>query len=538
MGSVYEVKDLNVAGKIRAAKEILDSALQGPHCDYVKSKFQAEMRSLATLSHPGIPQVIDFFQVGQASYIIMDYVIGLNLEDELRQRMCELGQPSPPEQVVADALEVMDILAYLHSQDPPVLHRDIKPANLIRNSKTKKVILVDFGLARSHQEGEVQTRVGTPGYCSQEQMAGKAEPRSDLYSLGVTLYHLLSGKAPRMLTCEPLADVIPGFDPDLSAIIERATQLRVRDRYPDAAKMIEELQRWRKQHQRQVEDTSELNREPVSSASPNLGALLGGAAVVVALAAGIWLGSSRLGLQPSADTKSSSQPTATPELISVSLDPALPPDPIEQSDPKPEQEDYFSNAPLHHHRKVRTQAAAKSSPRRLQPSVRHPELPDSQPVPPPPPPPPYLTGMDEKHRLPITSLVQVPRDGRFKDVSNENHRLELWVRRSKPTQALVIEAFFFREKPADALRLKLGEEDPGGERSTTFDSVTARVTYTRPFIRRSGFVLLRAVPFHGGSIVYSNRFVLYSIDRDTGADEVLTRIRADLPQKPPTRSWR
>ena len=535
MGSVYEVKDLNVAGKVRAAKEILDSALHGPHAEYVQSKFQSEMRSLAGLNHPGIPQVIDFFQVGQASYIIMDYVQGLNLEDELRQRMCETGQPSPPEQVASDALEVLDILAYLHSQDPPVLHRDIKPSNLIRNAKTGKVILVDFGLARSHQEGEQQTRVGTPGYCSQEQMAGKAEPRSDLYSLAVTLYHLLSGKTPRMLTCEPLCEVIPGFDPDLSAIMDRATQLKVRERFPDAAAMAEEFERWLK---RQKRKRLEAEAEPLLDAAPkltsHLGALLGGAALLVILVAGIWVGSSR-GNDPLVVNA-----TETPENFPLAYETRSLPVVFASNPsavPPVDDEDYFSSN-LHRHHGASPPQKPTSKPPTVIPQPHVPRLPaGTVPLSTPKGSEPtdgsgfahWLNGA----ALPIENLVRVPEHSGFKREIEPSQARFYWRGRGghRHGPRLTVEAFAFHVKPSLAIEQKLAHTKLHESESvvTRGQSNTVQVTYRGLKnegleMGRSGFYLFRAIPYKGGSIVYSFHGAFASEDPDPRAQEMIREL--------------
>lgn len=242
MGAVYECRDQRLANSPCALKEILEGALAGPDADYVEDKFKAEVEALVKLDHPGIPKVRDFFRQDKVLYIVMEYVAGLSLDDELADAQRVTGRPLEPEVVAGDTLQVLEILVYLHGRQ--MLHRDLKPSNLVRDTATGRVKLVDFGLARSYGGQEVMTMVGTPGYSAPEQLTGRAEPRSDLFALGVTMHHLLSGLMPKMLDLQPLKQHMPDYRPGLAAIVEKATRPKVTDRYENAEAMLAALREW------------------------------------------------------------------------------------------------------------------------------------------------------------------------------------------------------------------------------------------------------------------------------------------------------
>lgn len=528
MGAVYEVRDRNVAGKIRAAKEILDAALQGPNTDYVQAKFLAEMQSLAALSHPGIPQVIDFFHKGPASFIVMDYIQGLNLEDELRQRMCENGSVSDPQQVVQDALEVLEILTYLHQQEPPVLHRDVKPANLIRHSRSKKIYLVDFGLARSHQEGQQQTRVGTPGYCAQEQMAGKAEPRSELYSLGVTMHHLLSGKAPKMLSCDPLVDLIPGFDRELSSIVDRATQIRARERFQSASEMAAELERWLKRKERAHQQLDESVIPAAPPPGPNFGSSLvyvcGLVVLLSGLGAGVWMSSARAHEQNQLPAANQTQTSST---APAALNPAESDNRELSSTPSKlapvSNRDYLAPPSLHrHHHKVKVRRArplpalpapaAEPVAAQLQAGADYPRV---EPRPRAGPKGSGLPFTRDDEPLPTSDYVQIGNIPGFLPARNEGNKLVLHSAPGPLARDITMEAFGYLQPPARALQLKLASHEfhqPGYNEPLDRQTPNTAVVRFRDGDQRRWNKML-AVNYRGGSIVYRYQYSFRSDQR-------------------------
>src|SRR3989440_759040 len=189
--------------------------------------FEREARLLNHLRHPALPRVSDHFTEGPGQFLVMEYIEGSDLSELLKQR----GAGFPAPQVLAWADQLLDALEYLHAQQPPVIHRDIKPQNLKLGARNQ-VVLLDFGLAKG---APLQTRVTASGsvfgysfnYAPIEQMQGTGtDPRSDLYSLGATLYHLLTGTTPPDALARATA-VLNG-EPDLLRPRERRERGRAR----------------------------------------------------------------------------------------------------------------------------------------------------------------------------------------------------------------------------------------------------------------------------------------------------------------------
>jgi len=196
MGAVYEAIDQRLDTTV-ALKETLFAD------ERLRKQFEREARLLARLHHPALPRVSDHFSEGDGQFLVMQYIPG----DDLSEMMTRKRGPFPANQVLTWADQLLDALDYLHTQDPQIVHRDIKPQNLKLTSRGQ-IILLDFGLAKG-QAGEI-SRVTTaasifgytPNYAPLEQIQGLGtDTRSDLYSLGATLYHLLTGvKPPDALT--------------------------------------------------------------------------------------------------------------------------------------------------------------------------------------------------------------------------------------------------------------------------------------------------------------------------------------------------
>ena len=239
-GAVYEARDTKLADTPCAIKEILDSVREGENGEYAVSRFYHEMKSLAELEHPGIPRVRDYFKIDSRIYIVMDLIPGRNLEDEMLASNGGLD----PASVVRDVIQLLEVLDYMHRQRPVLLHRDIKPGNIVRDERTGKIKLVDFGLVKEFRFSALQTAVGTLGYCAPEQLGGMAEVRSDIYSVGVTLHQLLTGTRPRLMNLGPMKLNLPGVRPGLHEIIRKATQMDVDQRYTSAQEMSRDLIAW------------------------------------------------------------------------------------------------------------------------------------------------------------------------------------------------------------------------------------------------------------------------------------------------------
>ena len=246
MGAVYEAIDQRVSCLV-ALKE----TLMGTD-DESKDAFQREAALLANLRQPSLPKVMDYFSEGEGLFLVMEYIPGYDLAELLELR----GSPFPQDQVLRWADELLKVIHYLHTRHPPILHRDIKPANL-KLTKQGEIFLLDFGLAKG-AAGQMPTiktsksvRGYTPVFSSLEQIHGKGtDPRSDLYSLGATLYTMLTGQAPvdsptRFAAAEdeekdPLPTVHqinPNIFPAVSDVIHQAMAVRRKDRFSSAAAM-------------------------------------------------------------------------------------------------------------------------------------------------------------------------------------------------------------------------------------------------------------------------------------------------------------
>lgn len=189
-GAVYQAWDLNLSGQC-AVKENNETS------EAARSQFAREASILYNLRHNNLPRVIDHFSVpGQGQYLVMDYIEGQDLQEKLAQA----GGPLPQAQVLTWIRQVCDALTYLHTRTPPIIHRDIKPAN-IRITPEGSAVLVDFGVAKlfdPQRRTTLGARAITPGYSPFEQYGQKTtDARTDVYALGATLYHLLTGHTPQ-----------------------------------------------------------------------------------------------------------------------------------------------------------------------------------------------------------------------------------------------------------------------------------------------------------------------------------------------------
>lgn len=203
MGNVYLAEDMRLPGRLCAIKEVRPEANASAAARrQEQNQFLREASLLAQLDHPNLPKVSDFFAEGGRDYLVMDYVPGKNLKELIDESRIQ-GRQLDVATVSDWAQQIMDSVSYLHSQDPAVLHRDIKPSN-IKLTPDGRIKLVDFGLAKvmatdnSSTITVIQGR-GTAYYTPLEQYGAESEHtnvRSDIYALGATLYHLLSGSPP------------------------------------------------------------------------------------------------------------------------------------------------------------------------------------------------------------------------------------------------------------------------------------------------------------------------------------------------------
>lgn len=247
MGSIFLAEDRRLPGRLCAVKQVRhDQNLPETHRDQTREQFYREASVLARLDHPNLPKVSDFFSESDNDYLVMDYVPGDDLKSRLDQARRE-GHFLDQDEVLQWAAQISDALSYLHNQEPPVIHRDIKPSNL-KITPTRLVKLVDFGLVKQMVPDEMTITViqgrGTALYTPIEQYGGDAghtDPRSDIYALGATLYHLLTGHPPveakqRFLKPNilPLPRTInPAIDPHVEQAILWALALHPDERPQD-----------------------------------------------------------------------------------------------------------------------------------------------------------------------------------------------------------------------------------------------------------------------------------------------------------------
>ena len=241
MGSIFRAVDENLGVEV-AVKENLFTIE-----DYAR-QFRREATILASLRHPNMPRVSDHFSLeDQGQYLIMDYIEGEDLQEKLEHQ-----GPFEEEEVVFIGASICDALAYMHSRDPAVLHRDIKPAN-VRITPGGEVYLVDFGLAKL-MHGDLTTTTGaramTMGFSPPEQYgAARTDARTDIYSLGATLYTALTGLTPEdslaqtmdQIELTPVRERNPKVSKRVAEAVEKALQVHPNDRFQLAAEFKNEL---------------------------------------------------------------------------------------------------------------------------------------------------------------------------------------------------------------------------------------------------------------------------------------------------------
>ncbi len=266
MGSVYRAVDENLGVDV-AVKENLFTT------DEYARQFRLEAVILANLRHPNLPRVTDHFVIGdQGQYLVMDYIEG----EDLRQRM-ERTNFLPDEEVILIGAAMSKALNYLHTRKPPILHRDIKPGN-VKVTPEGEVFLVDFGLAKVIQGSQVTTtgaRAMTPGYSPPEQYGtARTDPRTDIYSLGATLYAAVTGVIPEdglarameNATLTPVRKRAPKVSRRLAAAIEKAMEVDTDDRYQTAEEFRKALLNASSKTQRLIEDDFSVSPAPPESA--------------------------------------------------------------------------------------------------------------------------------------------------------------------------------------------------------------------------------------------------------------------------------
>jgi serine/threonine-protein kinase len=255
MGAVYLAEDMRLDGAQVAVKEMASSFVRGDTEAFARAvaEFKREAALLARLRHPNLPRVSDRFEEDGKHFLVMEYIHGQTLRDLLAQA----GGRLPLAQALGYAGQISEVLAYLHSQQPPSIYRDLKPANVMIEGLGSgdrglepdspnpqppipgpRLVLIDFGIARFYRPGSSSDTAvyGTLGYAPPEQYGrGQTDARTDVYALGVLLHHMLTGHDP---SATPFALPAPraldrSIPPHVASAIERATQSDPAQRFPD-----------------------------------------------------------------------------------------------------------------------------------------------------------------------------------------------------------------------------------------------------------------------------------------------------------------
>lgn len=224
MKQVYLAEDTRLANRSCALAEMIDSFADLAERQTAAASFQREADMLAGLEHENIVRIYDRLSDSNRHFLVMEYVEGETLERKLE---AAADKKLDEKTVVEAALQILGALEYLHGQSPPVVYRDLKPANVMVRANGR-IKLIDFGIARLFVPKKTATMVGTQGYAPPEQYEGKAEPRSDLYALGVTMFHLLTGWDPALhppFMFPPIQSLRSDLNPALAALIGEAMAL-------------------------------------------------------------------------------------------------------------------------------------------------------------------------------------------------------------------------------------------------------------------------------------------------------------------------
>jgi tRNA A-37 threonylcarbamoyl transferase component Bud32 len=249
MGAVYLAKDRNLGEAARAVKEMIESHIDDAQHEKAIADFKRESLLLTELEHPSIPTVYDYFydDASERFYLVMKFIPGSDLSSRMRNapsgRVDELT-------VTEWGIQVADVLHYLHTRPQPIIYRDLKPANLMIDSNNNRIMLIDFGIARwVNKKEKGVTAVGTMGYAPPELFGGQADARVDIYSLGATMFHLLTGADPQDnpllifdFTKNPRPRQInPSLSSEIERLLVRAVEYKPEHRFQSGAELRDAL---------------------------------------------------------------------------------------------------------------------------------------------------------------------------------------------------------------------------------------------------------------------------------------------------------
>jgi serine/threonine protein kinase len=226
-GEIYKALDTQFAERPVAIKALCQHMLSPQEAAEVSEAFKREAFLLAKLVHPNLPAIYDYFTEQHSWYLVMSFIEGESLEQYLER----MGGSLPVDESLQIGLHLCSVLEYLHNRQPPIIFRDLKPSNVMRTPEGQ-LYLIDFGIARIFKQGQSRdtTALGSPGYAAPEQY-GRAQstPRNDIYSLGATLHHLLSGRDPSespLIFPALRLPAYPGLDALIARMLDRDPTLR------------------------------------------------------------------------------------------------------------------------------------------------------------------------------------------------------------------------------------------------------------------------------------------------------------------------
>ena len=245
MAWIYQIREVLPDGNshIWALKELRAQDGMQNQVDEAQDLFEQEANILVRLAHPNLPRVAAYFQERGRSYLVMEFVTGESLQKSLEKAQAPLLEDT----VIDWAVQVCDVLEYLHTRSQPVIFRDLKPSNIMVTPQGI-VKLIDFGIARTYKAGKRQDTVtmGSENYAAPEQWGKtQTDPRADIYSLGATLYHLLANIAPLPAfvpeTPVPARTYNPAISEEMASVIEKAMEPQRAHRYQSAQAMRADL---------------------------------------------------------------------------------------------------------------------------------------------------------------------------------------------------------------------------------------------------------------------------------------------------------
>jgi serine/threonine protein kinase len=237
---VYKAEDNQFGRRLVAIKAMGIEGLSANEVREATTAFEHEALMLANLVHPNLPAIYDYFYENQHWYLVMSFIEGTTLEEYLRSR----GGRLPVEKVLPIGIQLCTVLSYLHKRQPPIIFRDLKLTNVMRTPE-RQLYLIDFGVARHFKHGKMRDTMalGSPGYAAPEQYGRtQTTPQADIYSLGATLYALLSGVDPSEAPFHFAPLHIPAY-PDLNALIISMVENEVQKRPSSMSVVKQELQR-------------------------------------------------------------------------------------------------------------------------------------------------------------------------------------------------------------------------------------------------------------------------------------------------------